>query len=116
MPDHNRDLPVLMSRPVHVSSWTYRETATTLFRRKWLLLGISLSIAAVTVLLAVFLPDQYQSRMKILVKNARADVVISPERNNATDVRPEVTETQINSEIALLTSKAMLAPVVNQNG
>src|SRR5688572_25174124 len=96
--ENNRQLPMAMRQPVRTSSWTFRETATTLFRRKWLLLGVFLSIAAVTVLLALFLPNKYQSRMKILVKNARADVVISPERTNATDVRSEVTETQINSE------------------
>ena len=114
--ENNRQLPMLMRQPVRTSNWSFRESATTLFRRKWLLLGIFLSIAAVTVFLVLFLPNQYQSRMKILVKNARADVVISPERNNATDVHTEVTETQINSEIALLTSKDLLEQVVKQNG
>jgi uncharacterized protein involved in exopolysaccharide biosynthesis len=113
---NDRDLPILLRQPVRVSGWNHRETATTLFRRKWLLIGVFLSIAAVTVFLALFLPNQYQSRMKILVKNARADVVISPERTNATDVHSEVTETQINSEIALLTSKDLLEQVVKQNG
>ena len=114
--ENNRQLPMVMRQPVRISSWTFRETATTLFRRKWLLLGVFFSIVAVTVFLVLFLPNQYQSRMKILVKNARADVVISPERTNATDVRSEVTETQINSEIALLTSKDLLEQVVKQNG
>jgi uncharacterized protein involved in exopolysaccharide biosynthesis len=107
---------MLMRQPVSVSSWTFRETATTFFRRKWLAIGVFLAIAAVTVLLVLVLPNQYQSRMKILVKNARADVVITPGLTNPTDVRnSEVTETQINSEIALLTSKDLLQQVVKEN-
>ncbi|HVQ36655.1 MAG TPA: Wzz/FepE/Etk N-terminal domain-containing protein [Pyrinomonadaceae bacterium] len=104
-------------QPVNISNWTFRETATTLFRRKWLLIGVFVSISAVAALLAAFLPSQYQSRMKILVKNARADVVITPGRTNLTDVNnSDVSETQINSEIALLTSKDLFEQVVKQNG
>jgi uncharacterized protein involved in exopolysaccharide biosynthesis len=117
MPDqYNREFPLLIGQPVRVSGWTLRETATTLFRRKWLLGGVFFSIAAVTIFLALVLPNQYQSRMKILVKNARADVMITPGRSNPSDVNSEVTETQINSEIALLTSKDLLEEVVQQNG
>ena len=72
------------------------------------------TIAAITISLAVLLPNQYQSRMRILVKNARADVVITPERTNSSNTNGEVTETQINSEIALLTSKDLLEQVVRQ--
>jgi uncharacterized protein involved in exopolysaccharide biosynthesis len=54
--------------------------------------------------------------MKILVKNTRADVVITPEATNATSGNSEVTETQINSEIALLTSRDLLEQVVIQSG
>jgi uncharacterized protein involved in exopolysaccharide biosynthesis len=112
---NNRDLQIRMSQQARVSGWTFREIATTLFRRKWLFAAIFFVIAATTVLFALFLPNQYQSRMKILVKNARADVVISPGQTNSADVRSEVSETQINSEIALLTSKDLLEQVVKQN-
>ena len=49
-------------------------------------------------------------------KNTRADVVITPEATNATSGSGEVTESQINSEIALLTSKDLLEQVVIQSG
>ena len=112
----HKELPIFVRQPVTASGWTFRETATTLFRRKRLLIGVFLSIAAITVLAALFLPNQYQSRMKILVKNARADVVITPGQTNPTEVKSDVSETQINSEIALLTSKDLLQEVVKQNG
>jgi uncharacterized protein involved in exopolysaccharide biosynthesis len=113
---HNKELPILMRQPVSASSWTFRETATTLFRRKRLLAGVFLPIAAITILVVLFLPNQYQSRMKILVKNTRADVVITPGRTNQPEVNSDVSETEINSEIALLTSKDLLQEVVKQNG
>ncbi|HYW72261.1 MAG TPA: Wzz/FepE/Etk N-terminal domain-containing protein [Pyrinomonadaceae bacterium] len=103
-----------MSKRVH--NWNLRELATTLFRRKWLLLAPLMLIAGASVALAIFLPDRYQSRMKILVKNSRADAVITPEANGGTNGTGEITESQINSEIALLTSKDLLEQVVIQSG
>jgi succinoglycan biosynthesis transport protein ExoP len=99
-----------------VSNWTLREVAVTIFRRKWLLLGPLAVIFLGAVTLAVVLPDRYQSRMKILVKNSRADAVITSEANGGTNGSGEITESQINSEIALLTSKDLLEQVVIQSG
>jgi uncharacterized protein involved in exopolysaccharide biosynthesis len=96
--------------------WSVHNIATSLFRRKWLLIGVFFTFAVISIGLAAFLPNQYQSRMKILVKNARADVVITPEATNSSNPVGEVTESQINSEIALLTSKDLLEQVVRQSG
>lgn len=97
-------------------SWTLRDITTVLFRRKWMMLVLFAAISGTSIAFAVLLPDQFQSRMKILVKNARADVVITPEATNSANSGGEVTETQINSEIALLTSKDLLADVVTRSG
>lgn len=99
-----------------VASWTLREIATTVFRRKWLWLTPLAIITAITLSFALFLPDRYQSRMKILVKNTRAETVITPDANSPTSGNGEITESQINSEIALLTSKDLLEQVVIQSG
>ncbi|HXD31023.1 MAG TPA: Wzz/FepE/Etk N-terminal domain-containing protein [Pyrinomonadaceae bacterium] len=119
---HNRDSSdrdssaLLEMAPFRLSSWTLREVFTVMFRRKWLLLGLFGAVLALTIALSVLLPSQYTSRMRILVKNARADVVITPERTNSPNTSGEVTETQINSEIALLTSKDLLEQVVRESG
>lgn len=97
------------------SSWTFREIVTIAFLRKWIVLTLFGAIASLTIALVLFLPNQYQSRMRILVKNARADAVISGELNSQ-QRGGEVTETQINSEIAFLTSKDLLEQVVKQSG
>jgi polysaccharide biosynthesis protein PslE len=115
LPDKGRiESPRPVTRPSR-QSWTLRDLATVLFRRKWMMLVLFVTIAGVTIALALLLPDQFQSRMKILVKNARADVVITPEATNSANGGGEVTETQINSEIALLTSKDLLADVVTKS-
>ena len=88
----------------------------TLFRRKRLVLILFCSISALSVAFAVLPPNKYQSRMRILVKNARAEVVITPEKTDAPSNSSEVSETQINSEIALLTSKDLLQQVVVKSG
>lgn len=106
----------MIPAPPTISGWTKPELVTAIFRRKWLIVTLFGSIAALTLALVLFLPNQYQSRMRILVKNTRADVVITPERTNSPNVGGEVTETQINSEIALLTSKDLLEQVVRETG
>ena len=54
-----------------------RDGAAALFRRKGLVLLTFLTVIAGTVLVTLVLPDKYESRMKILVKNQRVDVAIT---------------------------------------
>ncbi len=51
-----------------------RDGAAALFRRKGLVLLTFLTVIAGTVIVTLVLPDKYESRMKILVKNQRVDV------------------------------------------
>jgi uncharacterized protein involved in exopolysaccharide biosynthesis len=99
--------------------FSMREVASALFRRKGLVLVTFLTVIAGTALLSFLLPDKYESRMKILVKNQRVDVAITPEATTGAPVtaaESEVSENQINSEIELLTSKDLLTQVVNECG
>ncbi len=95
-----------------------RDGAAALFRRKGLVLLTFLTVIAGTVVVTLFLPDKYESRMKILVKNQRVDVAITPANAQSPSVMAdaEVTENQINSEIELLTSKDLLTQVVKECG
>ena len=63
-------------------------------------------------LVTLLMPRQYESRMKVLVKNERADLVVSPDARNGGQPHGDVSETQVNSEIELLTSNDLLAKVV----
>ena len=44
-----------------------RDGAAALFRRKWMVFFIFLTILAGTVFVTLVLPDKYESRLKILV-------------------------------------------------
>lgn len=94
-------------------SFNLRTVADVLFRRKWLIITTFLTTALTAVLLAVYLPDQYESRMKFLVRNMRSDVQITPERTQSSNVG-EVSEAQIISEIELLKSRDLLEQVVRK--
>ena len=95
-----------------------RDGATAIFRRRALVLFIFLAVVMGTILVTLLLPNRYDSRMKILVKNQRVDVAITAEATSglAPSVDNEVSENQINSEIELLTSKDLLTQVVNETG
>lgn len=95
-----------------------RDGASAVFRRRGLVLFTFLAVVAGTILVTLLLPNRYDSRLKILVKNQRVDVAITPEatNGNAPSVVNEVSENQINSEIELLTSKDLLTQVVTDTG
>lgn len=93
-----------------------KDLAAILARRKWLILVtfflVVVGVAAATLLM----PKQYETRMKVLVKNERADMIVSPDHNGSTGYRGEVGEAQINSEIELLNSNNLLLQVVTRCG
>src|SRR5882762_9755133 len=100
------------------NSISVRDGASALFRRKWLVLFTFLAVVLGTALVTWIIPNKYESRMKILVKNQRVDVAITPEATNSSPlgVDPDVSETAINSEIELLTSQDLLTQVVKETG
>ena len=101
------------------NSINLRDGAAALFRRKTLVLLTFLTVIIGTAVVTFLLPNKYESRTKILVKNQRVDVAITPEAtggSSAPAVENEVSENQINSEIELLTSKDLLTQVVNECG
>jgi uncharacterized protein involved in exopolysaccharide biosynthesis len=98
-------------------SISMRDGAGALFRRKGLILLTFVTVLVGTVMVTLLLPDKYESHMKILVKNQRVDVAITPEATNANPIAiggNEVSENQINSEIELLTSKDLLTKIVRE--
>src|SRR6267143_1665979 len=106
------------SKPEHVQL-SVRDIVGVLFRHKALICTTFLTVAIGTAVLTFLMPNEYESRMKILVKNTRSDVPITPERTTGTAgtyFENEVSENQINSEIELLTSDDLLKQVVTECG
>jgi len=93
-----------------------KDLAAILARRKWQILITFVLIVAAVAAGTLLMPKQYETRMKVLVKNERADMIVSADRNGSSGFVGEVSETQINSEIELLTSNDLLQGVVTQCG
>jgi len=96
-----------------------RDVASVIFRHKLLLCVTFLTVALGTAAITLVMPNEYESRMKILVKNTRSDVPITPEQTIGTTgsfIENDVSENQINSEIELLTSEDLLKQVATECG
>ena len=86
--------------------------------RHRLLLSLSFcGILLVSVLATWLLPNQYEAHLKILVKNARVDPIVSAEPNAPPPASSEVSEEQaLNSEAELLKTRDLLERVVVATG
>src|SRR5437588_10228408 len=92
------------------------EIGAILLRRKWqILITFFLIVVGITAK-TVITPKLYQARMKILVKNDRAGIVVSASSNDQSLFPGEVSETQINTEIELLSNNDLLSQVAIASG
>src|SRR5438552_6591591 len=99
----------LTARP----SASVRTAIEALFRHKRLFLRCVGAVILLAVAFLIFIPREYSSEMKILVQNARGNVVLSAERTNPINVISDVTESQVNSELEILQSRDVLDPVAD---
>ncbi len=85
------------------------------WRRRRTVALVFCSVMLLTAISVVLLPKKYESHMKLLVKNERAELVVGP---NAKDVarQEELTEYDLNSETELLRSTDVLHDVVLRCG
>jgi len=100
------------------TAFSLRNAASVWFRHKLLIAVTFLTIAVGTAVVTFMTPNEYESRMKILVKNVRSEVPITPQQTTGAYGPPnaEVSEAEINSEIELLTSQDLLNQVVTACG
>ena len=95
------------------SNISLRGAMTTVFRRKWLVIMTFITAFTAAGLFASLMPDKYESRMRILVRNMRTETPVSAGPEAPTD-RNEVSESQIVSEIELLKGRDLLEQLVKQ--
>jgi uncharacterized protein involved in exopolysaccharide biosynthesis len=94
-----------------------RDVATLMFRHKRLLSISFFTVVCLALCAALLLPRKYESSVKLLVERERADVVISPERNDGyRGVSEEISEAELNSELELLRTDDILRAVVLRTG
>lgn len=105
-----------MSQPTDTMHLSLPGVAAVLRRRRGqILIAFALTLAAAGAA-TLLMPKKYETRMKVMVKNERAAMIVSPDRNGTPGYRGDVSESQINSEIELLTSNNLLRQVVTRCG
>jgi uncharacterized protein involved in exopolysaccharide biosynthesis len=93
--------------------FSLRDLAGVVFRRKWLIVFTLLTAGIAATVFAWMTPEMYQSRMKILVRNMRAEIPLTAGSDSVSD-RQEVSQAQLGSEIELLKSYDLLERVVRE--
>jgi uncharacterized protein involved in exopolysaccharide biosynthesis len=82
-------------------------------RHRWLIVLSFLGVLSGATLVAILQPNKYDAAMKILVRRDRADAVVTADASSgAPQVAPEITEEELNSEVALLKSRDLLEKIV----
>jgi uncharacterized protein involved in exopolysaccharide biosynthesis len=85
-----------------------------IFRRKLLVLAIFTTIALLSTVYTLTAPKMYEARMKVFVKHERAANVVTSNGANSAGANPEVSESEVTSEIELLTNPDLLRRVVTR--
>jgi uncharacterized protein involved in exopolysaccharide biosynthesis len=93
------------------SSFSSRDLIAIGFRQKGTILNTFCAILLGAIVAAVIQPPDYKASTMFLIERARMDPVVSPGQD-AAQVRAEVTEEELNSEVELLQSEDVLRQVV----
>lgn len=102
MPAPRRELPSL------------RDAADTLFRQARWILPVCIVL---TLALGLYLwkaPRMYEAEMTILVRNMRADMVVTPDGAPMTAQQTEISDTEMGTEMQLLQSRELFLKVVDE--
>jgi hypothetical protein len=83
-----------MTPPDAVNTVSLKDLSATLARRKGQILITFILVIGGVFAITFLMPKRYQTRMKVLVKNERADMIVSADRNGGPGYRAEVSEAQ----------------------
>jgi uncharacterized protein involved in exopolysaccharide biosynthesis len=91
--------------------YTLRDFSGVLFRQAPTATLCFFLVVAFATVAILFMPDRYESEMRILVKHDRADTLISVSPGSDRALPPDITEQELNSEIELLQGPDLLSQV-----
>ena len=100
------------SRAAAPQSFTVRDLVVVVFRHKRILSLCFGGMLLGTLLTVLLMPAEYKAQTKILVKRERVDPVVSSEQSTQLQVREDISEEEVNSEIALMESDDVLRQTV----
>ena len=93
-----------------------RDNADILFRSRRTVLALCTLFTLLVASWILLRPASYESQMTILVKNSRADVIMTPDGGTTPAMNEEHNEAQIDTEIQVLSSADLFRKVVEQCG
>ncbi|MCU1326052.1 MAG: lipopolysaccharide biosynthesis protein, partial [Bryobacterales bacterium] len=108
MPDSK---PYLPGPQTEIGRSPLRDIVAIVARRKWQIAAVFAVSISLVAYWTFSQPKQYEARMKVFVKNFRADMVVSGASTAQTSPPSEVSEAKINTEIELLGSNDLLRQV-----
>jgi uncharacterized protein involved in exopolysaccharide biosynthesis len=92
--------------------FTLRDLLAIGFRHKRAFLLCFAGILLGTLAAVLVLPSTYESTAQIVVKRERVDPIVTPEKNDATQMVSAITEEELNSEAQLIFSEDVLRKAV----
>ncbi len=101
------------SLALRTPNFSLRDLAGVVFRKKLLIFLTLLTAGIAAATFASLTPEMYESRMKILVRNMRADIPLTAGNESVSD-QNEVSQAQVTAEIELLKSRDLLEEVVRK--
>jgi polysaccharide biosynthesis protein PslE len=106
----------IVPRTMRAPSLTLRDVVSVMFRQRRLVV-ISFAVIFVGGMLYRWLAPSYQAEMKVLVRRARVDPVMTPTPTQTPLLdHEEITEEALNSEVELLHDQDTLETVVKTSG
>lgn len=90
--------------------------ADALFRRRFFILGSTLLLLLTVAAAWQWSPRKYESQMVLLVRNNRAEVVLTPGQSPGAAPQAQMNEGQIATEAQLLVNRSSLRQVVEKAG
>jgi uncharacterized protein involved in exopolysaccharide biosynthesis len=111
-----RDQDFTQSQNAGGFGFTLRDLLAIGFRHKRAFLLCFVGILLGTIAAVLVLPVTYDSTAQVVVKRERVDPLVTPEKNDSTQVVSEVTEEDMNSEAQLVLSEDVLRKAVVDSG
>ena len=113
---HQRELQPVETLADYGPKLSARTLAEACFRRPWRLAWVAGLPMLITILMILLMPKRYQATMQLAVLNTRQYSVISSESGEPPKAVDVVSDSDVNSQAQLLTSRDVLNQTLDQLG
>jgi uncharacterized protein involved in exopolysaccharide biosynthesis len=94
-----------------IGQFSLRDFLTILFKRRWLVALVAISVPTAVLVVSLLLPRTYEVSAMLVVNRARAEMPMAPTESGRLVVN-QLSEQDLNSEIEVLKSREMIEGVL----